>query len=97
MEQAIKKAIEGGLDYSFPISPRANPELLFLNPIFWQCLGRSLGWSSKRCTECGEERCKKLNHDFWEYVWQYQWHNFIDHLAEGKDIDSFFKELLNNK
>jgi hypothetical protein len=25
--------------------------------------------------------------------WIYQWHRFIDHLADGKDADSFFKDL----
>lgn len=28
------------------------------------------------------------------YKWQYEWHRFIDHLAERKDIDSFFNELI---
>jgi len=87
MGQAIKKAIEGGLDYS-PISPRANPELLFLKPLFWKCLGKSLGWGKE------DEQIALIYK--WK-AWQYYWHSFIDHLAEGKDIDSFFKELLNNK
>jgi len=26
--------------------------------------------------------------------WKYRMHSFIDHIAEGKDIDSFFNELL---
>lgn len=26
--------------------------------------------------------------------WEAVWHRFIDHLAEGKDAKSFFKELL---
>lgn len=27
--------------------------------------------------------------------WLWGWHDFIDHLAEGKDADSFFNKLLN--
>lgn len=26
--------------------------------------------------------------------WTYHWHDLIDHLASGKDSDSYFKELL---
>ena len=26
--------------------------------------------------------------------WRKELHRFIDHIAEGKDIDSFFEELL---
>lgn len=26
--------------------------------------------------------------------WKYHWHSFIDYLAEGKDAESFFNELL---
>ena len=29
--------------------------------------------------------------------WLYEWHNFIDHIASGKSIDSFFEELLSAK
>ena len=25
--------------------------------------------------------------------WLYDWHNFIDHLASGKSVESFFEEL----
>lgn len=27
-------------------------------------------------------------------AWVMEWHRFIDHLAEGKDAESFFKDLL---
>lgn len=28
------------------------------------------------------------------FQWKAVWHKFIDHLAEGKDAESFFKNLL---
>lgn len=28
-----------------------------------------------------------------ENVWLYVWHKFIDHLSEGKTIESFFETL----
>jgi hypothetical protein len=27
-------------------------------------------------------------------TWLTEWHRFIDHLAKGKDAESFFKELV---
>jgi hypothetical protein len=31
----------------------------------------------------------------WEDVnaWRFHWHRFVDHLADGKDADSFFAAL----
>lgn len=28
--------------------------------------------------------------------WEFEWHRFIDHLAEGKDIESFFATISTN-
>lgn len=30
----------------------------------------------------------------WQPEWRYEWHSFIDYLADGKDIESFFEKLL---
>jgi hypothetical protein len=50
---------------------------------FWQCLGKAMGWSGEHYTlESGRKE------------WVYKWHRFIDHLAEGKDIESFFDGLI---
>ncbi len=74
-----------------------------LDPLFWQALGKGLGWSidPEYCTSgCG---CAYPNgdgsHEFdcvWKRDmnwWGQYWHEFIDHLAEGKDINSFFNDL----
>lgn len=64
---------------------------LLLDPQFWQALGKALGWGDicinchNSVSSCCEE---KYNKD-----WKYYWHKFIDHLADGKDIESFFKTL----
>jgi hypothetical protein len=50
---------------------------------FWQSLGKALGWDEKRC----------FLQKYRDNEWQYQWHRFIDHLAEGKDAESFFETL----
>ncbi len=78
MEQAIKKAIEGGWKYEDMISTYYAP--LPLSRSFWQALGKNLGQGDFKTETKGS--------------WKHNWHMFIDHLAEGKDADSFFKELL---
>lgn len=43
----------------------------------------------KKCCHCEiEQTDNNTKH------WKDKWHRFIDHLAEGKDAESFFKELL---
>lgn len=96
MENAIKKAIEGGyngiqvgLEFWCGIETKTAkeyPQLALLDPLFWQSLGKAMGWKEKMYIEGKGERNVK--------EWLEYWHNFIDHLAEGKDADSFFNELL---
>lgn len=40
----------------------------------------------------GTSACRK--HSCINQEYRNHWHNFIDHLAEGKDAESFFAELL---
>ncbi len=59
----------------------------FLDPLFWQALGKGLGWDKEpqdACEECGASLGG----------YEESWHSFIDHLAEGKDPESFFKNIL---
>jgi hypothetical protein len=54
---------------------------ILLQPHFWSALGKARGWGYE----------KK-----WQYngaVWLESWHRFIDHLADGKDAESFFATL----
>ncbi|MFZ2152263.1 MAG: hypothetical protein WAV09_04105 [Minisyncoccia bacterium] len=101
MKQAIKIAIENGwkgttisetLGGSIKtIGLRVgldNKEIVLLDPLFWQALGKGLGWNRMMSAEIEYHRIK----DYPE--WQWNMHRFIDHLAEGKDIDSFFNDLL---
>jgi hypothetical protein len=64
----------------------------FLDPYFWQALGRALEWE-KPCYVCiacsqGAECTVCCG-----YYWMYQWHCFIQCLAEGKTAESFFETL----
>ena len=56
-----------------------NSTSLFLDPSFWQALGKARGWVDSRSLVLEG--------------WAYYWHDFIDHLASGGDAESFFKEL----
>lgn len=75
----------------------------FLDPLFWQALGKAEGWE--------EDSGVIFNHRFEGYQndliparfyptqnsWQFYQHEFIDYIAEGKDIDYFFNKLIKGK
>lgn len=80
IQQAIEKAKESGYKGAFP-GNEAYAGCIFshlMNPLFWQSLGKAMGW---------------YKGDLGRDEWEKQWHYFIDHLAEGKDAESFFKDL----
>ena len=86
IKQAIEKAIEGGWS---PVDnfnePKELGEMLyaeiFLDPLFWQSLGKAMGW--------------RQDEDQWgdRAEWVSQWHRFIDHIADGGSAESFFENL----
>lgn len=158
LQEAIQKAIEGGwsgkivapaldkyerLEYREAYDHAAHCVAL-LDPIFWQSLGKSLGWGKwtipfERFVHEWELRhyqadtaktpvytCKmacgarKIGETIWWDVgddseefgekprfgwsmtahksqklesWEEHWHRFIDHLAEGKTIETYFEPL----
>ena len=91
IEQTIKKAIEGGWKKEFVVEPMDTPQANFakamIDPLFWQALGKAMGWTGTTYIQMGT-KINELSPD-----WKYQWHCFIDHLAEGKSIESYFEEL----
>ena len=72
-------------------------EETFLDPRFWRALGRALGWSE----ECdlaiicvlGEKECRQCH----GYYWMYQWHCFIQAMAEGNTPETFFASLPSSR
>jgi hypothetical protein len=97
IHEVIEKAKEGG--YEIPSSRYAtkhfNIKVIFLDPSFWQCLGKALGWSDYAvCRDCGKTQCESNFHQAGvKAEWLYHWHRFIDHLAEGGPVESFFETL----
>ena len=72
-------------------------EETFLDPRFWQALGRALGWHEAcdlaiTCTHEHEE-C----HSYRGYYWMVQWHCFIQALADGNTPEAFFARLASSQ
>lgn len=97
IKQAITKAVEGGYELKeakchhvlmhdengCPFGFHYEPWHFYTSdPSFWQALGKELGWVD---TDVRRIEGK---------IWRFHWHRFIDHLAEGKDAESFFATLL---
>lgn len=81
MKDAIEKAIEGGYKIKGVRAnslPHIHWAIIVYDPLFWQSLGKALGWEEKL----------QLN------PWKRCWHNFIDHLIGGKGAEEFFNQLL---
>ena len=86
----FKNELEEGFMESYNIAMHE----IFLDPDFWKCLGKAMGWDDyhyigydqKLGAMVADER---IGVD----EWQFQWHKLIDHLAEGKSIESYFEEL----
>lgn len=89
IQQVIEKAIEGGY-----ITPKSKfngvqtdvvlQEVVFLDPLFWKCLGTSLNWQGMHSDIHGQ---------FPIPIWHYWWIRFIDHLASGQNAESFFEQF----
>jgi hypothetical protein len=72
-------------------------EKTFLDPQFWQALGRALGWN-KACDlaiTCvhGHDECRQYH----GYSWMFQWHRFIQILADGNTPEAFFAHLTSSQ
>lgn len=95
MDKAIKKAIKGGYKKTILLDvsgyPYYNPgamqiRVVFMDNLFWEALGKAEGWGGIGTSDYPQS----VYHPYWKI----NWHKFIDHLAEGKDIESFFIYLL---
>lgn len=117
MDKAIKLAIEGGyrkdkvviegenlLEITDMTKLTALSGIFLLDPLFWQFLGKSMGWPENRpeylCPSCRTIGIGKTNHmsdcsiKDRHTTWRINWHRFIDHLISGGNIDEFFEKLI---
>lgn len=72
------------------------------DPAFWRALGKANGWNLNTCTFCLKDGGPN-SVDSCDYCgrsgvhrtsWKAHWHRFIDHIADGRSADDFFKALL---
>lgn len=89
MEKALKIAKNAGWDSSYTKSDTCSISDILLDPEFWKCLGLGLNWS--------QEPVLLFNHSYCESELKYQAYRFINHILDGKDTESFFKELLKHQ
>jgi hypothetical protein len=87
-EKYIQKAISGGFDKMWEGTYGCQAEV-FLDPEFWKCLGKAMGWKHKTTNDkiTQHKDCTRF------CDWRREWHRFIDHLANGGSIEDFFKSL----
>lgn len=86
--EAIQKAKDNGYFWDSECEFVCNESHL-MNPDFWEALGK--GMKLKNAYDLSKD-----SPDFkgsYHLEWLKNWHRFIDHLAEGKSIESFFEEL----
>ena len=96
METHLKKAIQLSITGGWKGPAQDDPvdidmvlhelgPVVFLDSLFWQALGKMMRWG---------ENIPNDGQYQWELAWKTYQHRFIDHLADGKDINSFFEKLL---
>ena len=104
IRQAIADAIAQGYEPSLEIIPEAagfsTLEIafamksdVFLDPAFWQALGRARKWTSDEDGKYWKGTLAEWKSNYWKT----HWHNFIDTLAAGEDAESFFAAVAAKK
>ena len=99
IEKSLALAVEGG--YELKRSDRTslneqmaylsiNPDQVLLDPLFWQALGKSMGWYVNM--RCNIKHTKGYKGTCTMSVW----HHFIDSLAEGKTVEEAMGIIYEN-
>jgi len=76
---------------------------ILLDPEAWKAVGKSMRWSEEVCPMCGNDNvpdlhCEECGHHVGDKIWTpeelFKQHQMIDHLAQGKDIESYLNSLF---
>ena len=109
IQQFIEASIKGGWkNKMFGFDCEINTkDHFFIDPDFWECAGKTLGWfrKEKYCPTCKIKKewrkiCKQCGSYKYELVeteetWQYHRHQFLcEHIPSGKSPDEFFKQFF---
>lgn len=89
----IEDAIKGGWKAPWQAILRADEytgrpidyieEVVLLDPLAWKVVGKTRGWKSSA-------------DGFYDSIaWQENWHEFIDHLADGLTIEEALEKISN--
>ena len=91
----------GGGRYGIAIGDKTDPdefytqEELLLCPLAWECAGKSLGWREN------SDYNIDMNYGSHRYIgyskadeWRWKMFVFVDHLANGHDINSALEKIL---
>ena len=111
-KQAIKDSIKGGypaeikLGRPFRIEPESEiggrhliNEELFLDPNFWQCLGKTKGWKREIRVQYNSVHRQSKDNDEWiADIWMdecfYQaTRYFQDYAMKGRSSEEYFEEI----
>jgi hypothetical protein len=71
----------------------------FLDPLFWQSLGKGSKWEDELCSQCGKSPEKHIPRSRacpgagTIPHWLSCWHSFIDAVAHGRTPEEFFRKL----
>ena len=71
-------------------------EQILLDPLFWQSLGKALGWrvgSMEGMEKISPEVVRTHFSRMVSSEWRWNWHRFVNVLADGKTGGSFFEDL----
>lgn len=71
---------------------------ILLDHFFWQSLGKAMGWEMTKEVRYYSARVGGSDEGDLEEIgelseWEYHWHRFIDHLADGGTPEDFFNQL----
>ena len=91
--KAIEKSIEGGYDHDQKfledIYFTGNDKSMFLDPEFWKCLGKSMGWKKEKIINTPRLGTNiKVKAE-----WTKQAIRFFTETMEGKSPEDYFKNL----
>ncbi|MFA5990475.1 MAG: hypothetical protein WC803_12840 [Sphingomonas sp.] len=108
IQEAIEKAMKVGWDdgnfamtkdetttYFVKVGNWYYNQDFLLDPEFWKCLGKAMGWEEDYYHLDYRLHDDKILDEFIAHrpEWNYRQHRLIDHLAEGGTINSYFETL----
>lgn len=92
IDEFIEKAKEGGWEPKREHTEYAGMSMevrlndgIFLDPLLWQAVGKTEGWSGWIAVSFDEKSTLD--------IWEYNMHRLTDALAEGKSIQEFLATL----